>query len=83
MTGSGRALPVNLKKARTVGLLLAGSGIALLLLVHWLVMDFVPTEAVQGVVQRIFYIHPPSGVDHVHGRRYLRSSQSGLSMAGG
>ena len=60
MTGSGRALPVDLKKARVVGMGLTGLGIALLLVVHWLVMDWVPTEAVQGVVQRIFYIHPPA-----------------------
>ena len=51
---------VNLKKTGTIGALLAGLGIGLVLLMHWLVMDYVPTEAVQGVVQRIFYIHPPA-----------------------
>ncbi len=53
-------MPIDLKKARTIGFILSGSGIALVLMVHWMVMDWVPTEAVQGVVQRIFYIHPPA-----------------------
>jgi len=53
-------MPVDLRKARTLGFVLSGLGITLVLIVHWMVMDWVPTEAVQGVVQRIFYIHPPA-----------------------
>lgn len=53
-------MPVDLRKARTIGFVLSGLGITLVLIVHWMVMDWVPTEAVQGVVQRIFYIHPPA-----------------------
>ncbi len=42
------------------GLALAAAGIATILLVHWMVVYWVPTEAVQGIVQRIFYIHVPA-----------------------
>lgn len=52
--------PSDLRKARIIGLVLTPLGIGLILFVHWLVMDWVPTEATQGVVQRIFYIHPPA-----------------------
>jgi heme exporter protein C len=40
--------------------LLAGLGVAVGLVLLWQVFFWVPTEAVQGVVQRIFYIHVPS-----------------------
>lgn len=47
-------------RVRTAGLLLVWAGIAAILLVHWLVAFWVPTEAAQGVVQRIFYVHVPA-----------------------
>ncbi len=47
-------------RVRTTGLLLAWAGIAAILLVHWMVAFWVPTEAAQGVVQRIFYVHVPA-----------------------
>lgn len=43
-----------------VGFGLAGAGIAAILVVHWMMAFWVPTEATQGVVQRIFYIHVPA-----------------------
>ena len=43
-----------------MGLILTSLGIGMILFVHWLAMAWVPTEALQGVVQRIFYIHPPA-----------------------
>jgi heme exporter protein C len=39
---------------------LTGVGIALGLLLLWQVFFWVPTEALQGVAQRIFYIHLPA-----------------------
>ena len=35
-------------------------GTALFLVLLWMVFFWVPTEAIQGVVQRIFYVHVPS-----------------------
>jgi len=46
-------------RVRTAGLLLVWAGIAAILLMHWMVVFWVPTEAAQGVVQRIFYVHVP------------------------
>ena len=43
-----------------LGFGLAALGVATILLVHWMVAYWVPTEAAQGVVQRIFYIHVPA-----------------------
>lgn len=43
-----------------LGFGLAAAGVATILLVHWMVAFWVPTEAAQGVVQRIFYIHVPA-----------------------
>ena len=40
-----------------LGFGLAAVGIVTILVVHWLVAFWVPTEATLGVVQRIFYIH--------------------------
>ncbi len=40
--------------------ILAGLGVLLSLLLMWQVFFWVSTEAAQGVVQRIFYIHVPS-----------------------
>lgn len=47
-------------RVRAAGLLLVWAGIAAILLVHWMVAFWVPTEAAQGVVQRIFYVHVPA-----------------------
>jgi heme exporter protein C len=41
-------------------LLTAALGVAVTLLLHWLVFFWVPTERTMGVVQRIFYIHVPA-----------------------
>ncbi len=46
--------------ASLLGPTLALLGVALLLVLLWMVFFWVPTEAVQGVIQRIFYIHVPS-----------------------
>jgi len=35
-------------------------GVGLMLVVHWMVFFWVPTERSQGIVQRIFYIHVPA-----------------------
>ena len=35
-------------------------GVAGMVLLHWMVFFYVPTEATMGVVQRIFYIHVPA-----------------------
>ena len=35
-------------------------GLALILLLHWMVFFWVNTESTQGVVQRIFYVHVPA-----------------------
>ena len=35
-------------------------GLALVLVLHWMVLFWVNTESTQGVVQRIFYVHVPS-----------------------
>lgn len=43
-----------------VGFGLAAAGITAILVVHWMMAFWVPTEAAQGVVQRIFYIHVPA-----------------------
>ena len=48
------------RKSRVAGLALVTGGVATILLVHWMVAIWVPTEATQGVVQRIFYIHVPA-----------------------
>ncbi|MBI4540428.1 MAG: cytochrome c biogenesis protein CcsA [Gemmatimonadetes bacterium] len=45
---------------RRTGLALAGAGTLLVVLVHWQVFFWVPTEASMGVVQRIFYVHVPA-----------------------
>jgi len=42
------------------GLLPALTGGIMVLVLHWLVFFYVPTEAAQGLIQRIFYIHVPA-----------------------
>ena len=50
------------KKIRTAGPVLAVAGVLGMLVLHWMVFFWVPTEANQGVIQRIFYVHMPSAV---------------------
>lgn len=47
-------------RVRTTGLVLVWAGVAAILLMHWMVAFWVPTEAAQGVIQRIFYVHVPA-----------------------
>lgn len=42
------------------GRALAAAGTATILIVHWMVAFWVPTEASMGIVQRIFYVHVPA-----------------------
>ena len=48
------------RNARLTGVALTTAGVATILLVHWMVVYWVPTEAAQGIVQRIFYVHVPA-----------------------
>ena len=48
------------KKLRTAGLVMAVLGTLGILMVHWMVFFWTPTEATMGIIQRIFYIHVPS-----------------------
>ncbi len=47
-------------RASIAGLSLVTAGVATILVAHWMVAFRVPTEAAQGVVQRIFYVHAPA-----------------------
>jgi heme exporter protein C len=51
---------MQLATIRKTGTGFAVAGIALVLYLHYLVFFVVSTEASQGIVQRIFYIHVPS-----------------------
>ncbi len=42
------------------GWMLAGTGLLLLLLAHWMIFFLAPIEASMGFVQKIFYIHVPA-----------------------
>ena len=48
------------KGFRMSALGLAGLGIVGILLLHWMVFFWVPTEASMGIIQRVFYIHVPA-----------------------
>lgn len=48
---------MDLAKAGRVGLAVTLSGVAVMIYATWLVFFWVPTELLQGVVQRIFYVH--------------------------
>jgi heme exporter protein C len=50
---------VDLKKLAAFGVGLAILGMAGILAASWMVFFWVPTEATMGIVQRVFYIHPP------------------------
>ena len=45
---------------RIATLALASAGVATILAGHWMMAFWVPSEAEQGVVQRIFYVHVPA-----------------------
>ncbi|MDE2794788.1 MAG: cytochrome c biogenesis protein CcsA [Gemmatimonadota bacterium] len=47
-------------RGRITGLALVTSGVATILVAHWMMAFWVPNEATQGVVQRIFYVHVPA-----------------------
>ena len=47
-------------RGRITGLALVTAGVATILATHWMMAFWVPTEAAQGVVQRIFYVHVPA-----------------------
>lgn len=48
------------KKLRNAALATTGLGVAGILLLHWMVFFWVPTEASMGIIQRIFYVHVPA-----------------------
>ena len=48
------------KSAAAAGAVLAAMGGATVLVAHWMVASWVPTEASMGLVQRIFYVHVPA-----------------------
>ncbi len=51
---------MDLSKAARRGVSLTLAGVAVMVYATWLVFFWVPTEALQGVVQRIFYVHVPA-----------------------
>ena len=84
------AVPVPLRRGgmmpsktlRTAGPVLAALGVVGMLVLHWMVFFWVPTEANQGVIQRIFYVHVPSAVVAFLGLRHRGPVQRGLPLAG-
>jgi heme exporter protein C len=51
---------MSIKRVRIFGLATGLLGVIGVIIVHWLVFFWVPTESQQGIVQRIFYVHVPS-----------------------
>lgn len=47
-------------REKWLGLGAALSGGILVLVLHWQIFFFAPTESTMGVAQRIFYLHPPT-----------------------
>ena len=41
-------------------LVLGALGVVFVLVLHWMVFFWVPTESTMGIIQRIFYIHVPA-----------------------
>lgn len=80
---------MGLGRIRWGGLTLAALGVALAVLLHWMVFFWVPTEMSMGVVQRIFYIHVPAawvafmafGIVALTGAVYLWLEDERLDMA--
>jgi heme exporter protein C len=48
------------EKVRWSGAILGVLGVALVVVLHWMVFFWVSTERTMGVVQRIFYVHVPA-----------------------
>ena len=87
---------MTIPKLRRTGFVLATLGVLSVLVLHVLVFFWVPTEASQGIIQRIFYIHVPAaivaflafGIVAVCGALYLwlhdeRLDQAAVSAAEG
>jgi heme exporter protein C len=53
---------MSIDKLRRWGFALASLGVLSALVLHALVFFWVPTEASQGIIQRIFYIHVPAAI---------------------
>jgi heme exporter protein C len=53
---------MSISKLRRWGLILSSLGILGILVLHALVFFWVPTEATQGIIQMIFYVHVPSAI---------------------
>lgn len=51
---------MDLARAGRIGVAVTLSGVAVMIYATWLVFFWVPTELLQGVVQRIFYVHVPA-----------------------
>lgn len=51
--------PFPLRKRNNLGAGLGGATIVLMIAALFMIFDYVPTEADQGIVQRIFYFHVP------------------------
>tara|TARA_Y100000590_G_scaffold413427_2_gene509253 strand:+ start:198 stop:911 length:714 start_codon:yes stop_codon:yes gene_type:complete len=51
---------MNIKSVRWGVIGLGSLGVLTVLILHWMVFFWVPTESFQGVIQRIFYIHVPA-----------------------
>lgn len=92
--GEAVSMPINTRdlmslKIRWIGACLGILGVGLMILVHWMVFFWVPTERSQGVVQRIFYIHLPAavtaflafGIVAVFSALYLRRKDVRFDMA--
>ncbi len=51
---------MNVNRVRWGVTILGSLGVATVLILHWMVFFWVPTESTMGIVQRIFYIHVPA-----------------------
>ena len=51
---------MNVNRIRWGVTILGSLGVATVLILHWMVFFWVPTESTMGIVQRIFYIHAPA-----------------------
>lgn len=80
---------MRLGTLRWTGAAFATAGLGLVLYLHYLVFFWVSTEAAQGIVQRIFYVHVPSawvaflafGICALCGAVYLWLGDDRLDMA--
>ena len=51
---------MSARRSGTNGIILALIGLPVVLLAHWMILFWVPMEATQGAIQRIFYVHVPA-----------------------